>query len=91
MPAVIKPAPQTAYLTEAMFREMLASGLLPEGAVQLISGDAVDFLPHLQEQDVLTFTGSAATGKKLKSPSKPHRQSGSFYDGSGFAQQCRAG
>ena len=67
MPAVIKPAPQTAYLAEAMFREMLASGLLPEGAVQLVNGDAVDFLPHLAEQDVLTFTGSAATGKKLKS------------------------
>ena len=66
MPAVIKPAPQTAYLAEAMFREMLASGLLPEGAVQLVNGNAVDFLPHLSEQDVLTFTGSAATGKKLK-------------------------
>ena len=66
MPGIVKPAPQTAYLTEAMFREMLASGLLPEGAVQLVSGDAVDFFPHLLEQDVVTFTGSASTGKKLK-------------------------
>ncbi len=66
MPGIVKPAPQTAYLTEAMFREVLASGLLPEGAVQLVSGDAVDFFPHLLEQDVVTFTGSASTGKRLK-------------------------
>lgn len=64
--AVIKPAPQTAYLAEAMFREMLASGLLPEGALQLVSGEAVDFMPHLLEQDAVTFTGSASTGKRLK-------------------------
>ena len=66
MPGIVKPAPQTAYLTEAMFREMLASGLLPEGAVQLVSGDAVNFFSHLKEQDVVTFTGSASTGKKLR-------------------------
>ena len=66
MPAVIKPAPQTAYLAEAMFREMLNTGLLPEGAVQLVAGDAVDFFPHLVEQDVVTFTGSASTGKRLR-------------------------
>jgi oxepin-CoA hydrolase/3-oxo-5,6-dehydrosuberyl-CoA semialdehyde dehydrogenase len=66
MPAVVKPAPQTAYLAEAVFREMIVSGLLPEGAVQLVSGDAVDFFPHLVEQDVVTFTGSAAVGRKLR-------------------------
>ena len=66
VPAVIKPAPQTAYLAEAMFREMLRANLLPEGAVQLLAGDIVDFLPHLREQDAVTFTGSAETGKKLR-------------------------
>ena len=66
MPAVVKPAPQTAYLAEAMFREMLNTGLLPEGAVQLVAGDAVDFFSHLVEQDVVTFTGSASTGKRLR-------------------------
>ena len=66
VPAVIKPAPQTSYLAEAMFREMLRANLLPEGAVQLLAGDIVDFLPHLQEQDAVTFTGSAETGKKLR-------------------------
>ena len=66
VPSIIKPAPQTAYLAEAMVREMVASGFLPEGSLQLISGDIVDFLPHLAEQDVVTFTGSARTGKMLK-------------------------
>jgi oxepin-CoA hydrolase/3-oxo-5,6-dehydrosuberyl-CoA semialdehyde dehydrogenase len=66
VPAIVKPATPTAYLTEAMFREMLACGLLPEGAVQLVCGGAGDLLDHLKEQDVATFTGSAATGKKLK-------------------------
>jgi len=66
VPAIIKPAPQTAYLAEAMFREMLSSGLLPEGAVQLIAGGDIDLLGFLEEQDAATFTGSAATGRKLK-------------------------
>ncbi len=66
VPAVIKPAPQTSYLAVVMFQEMLATNLLPEGAVQLLAGDIVDFLPHLSEQDAVTFTGSAETGKKLK-------------------------
>ncbi len=66
VPAVIKPAPQTSYLAVAMFQEMLAANLLPEGSVQLLAGDIVDFLPHLNEQDAVTFTGSAETGKKLK-------------------------
>ena len=66
VPAVIKPAPQTSYLAELMFRETLRTNLLPEGAVQLLAGDIVDFLPHLSEQDAITFTGSAETGKKLR-------------------------
>ena len=66
VPAVMKPAPQTSYLAVVMFQEMLKANLLPEGAVQLLAGDIVDFLPHLSEQDAVTFTGSAETGKKLK-------------------------
>ena len=66
LPCIVKPAPQTAYLCEAMVKEIIASGLLPEGSLQLISGDVVDFLEHVDEQDVVSFTGSAATGKRLK-------------------------
>jgi len=66
MSAVVLPAPQTAYLTEAVVREIIASGILPEGALQLISGTAKNILDTVESQDVITFTGSAAIGRKLK-------------------------
>ncbi|MBW9113764.1 phenylacetic acid degradation bifunctional protein PaaZ [Rhizobium cauense] len=66
MPAIIKPASQTAYLTELVVRRMIATGLLPEGAVQLVCGSVGDLLDHVDGQDVVTFTGSAWTGRKLK-------------------------
>ncbi|MAY22770.1 MAG: phenylacetic acid degradation bifunctional protein PaaZ [Flavobacteriaceae bacterium] len=66
MPAVVLPAPQTAYLTEAVVKEIIASGILPEGALQLISGTAKSILDTVQSQDVVTFTGSASTGRLLK-------------------------
>jgi oxepin-CoA hydrolase/3-oxo-5,6-dehydrosuberyl-CoA semialdehyde dehydrogenase len=67
LPAVVKPATVTSYLTEAVVREIVASGILPEGALQLICGSAGDLLNHVNAQDVVTFTGSAYTGLKLKS------------------------
>lgn len=66
MPAVVKPATITSYLTEAVVREIIASGILPEGALQLICGSAGDLLDHVGSQDVITFTGSASTGMQLK-------------------------
>ncbi|WOS61965.1 phenylacetic acid degradation bifunctional protein PaaZ [Sinorhizobium fredii] len=66
MPAIVKPASQTAYLTELMVRRMVETGLLPEGAVQLVCGSTGDLLDHVDGQDVVTFTGSAVTGRKLK-------------------------
>ena len=66
VPAVVKPATGSAYLTEAMVREIIASGLLPEGVLQLICGSTGNLLDHLTEQDVVTFTGSAETGRMLK-------------------------
>jgi oxepin-CoA hydrolase/3-oxo-5,6-dehydrosuberyl-CoA semialdehyde dehydrogenase len=67
MPAIVKPASQTAYLTELMVRRMIETGILPEGSVQLIAGSVGDLLDHVEGQDVVTFTGSASTGRKLKS------------------------
>jgi oxepin-CoA hydrolase/3-oxo-5,6-dehydrosuberyl-CoA semialdehyde dehydrogenase len=67
MPAVVKPATVTSYLTEAVVKEIVASGILPEGALQLLCGSAGDMLDHVVSQDVITFTGSATTGLKLKS------------------------
>jgi len=66
MPAIVKPATVTSYLTEAMVRAMIESGILPEGALQLIVGSTGDLLDHVTGQDVVTFTGSASTGRKLK-------------------------
>ncbi len=66
VPAVVKPATVTSYLTEAMVKDIVESGILPEGALQLIVGSAGDLLDHVDSQDVVTFTGSAATGRMLK-------------------------
>lgn len=66
MPAIVKPATVTSYLTEAVVRKIIASGILPEGSLQLICGSAGDLLDHVGPQDVVTFTGSAATGLLLK-------------------------
>ncbi|MCB1409735.1 MAG: phenylacetic acid degradation bifunctional protein PaaZ, partial [Rhodobacteraceae bacterium] len=66
MPAIIKPASQTAYLTELVVRRIIETGLLPEGALQLICGSTGDLLDHVTGQDVVTFTGSASTGRMLK-------------------------
>ncbi|MBP6826573.1 MAG: phenylacetic acid degradation bifunctional protein PaaZ, partial [Saprospiraceae bacterium] len=66
MPAVVKPSEQTSYLTEAMVRDIIASGILPEGALQLVVGSGRGILDPVRSQDVVTFTGSAETGRKLR-------------------------
>ena len=70
MPAIVKPATVTSFLTEAIVKEIIASNILPEAALQLICGSAGDLLSHTIDQDVITFTGSASTGLMLKS--NPH-------------------
>lgn len=66
VPAIVKPATVTSFLTEAMVKDIIASGILPEGSLQLICGSAGDLLDHVESQDVVTFTGSASTGRMLK-------------------------
>ncbi|MFN0080951.1 MAG: phenylacetic acid degradation bifunctional protein PaaZ [Ferruginibacter sp.] len=70
MPSVVKPATVTSYLTEAVVKEIIASGILPQGALQLICGSAGNMLDYVTSQDVVTFTGSADTGLKLRSHPK---------------------
>ncbi|WP_129790602.1 phenylacetic acid degradation bifunctional protein PaaZ [Sphingosinicella sp. CPCC 101087] len=67
VPAIVKPASSTAYLAEAAFRIMIEAGVLPDGALQFIAGSTGDLLDHLTLQDVVSFTGSAATAMKLQS------------------------
>ena len=66
VPAIVKPATQTSYLTERVFRRMIESGILPPGAVQLLCGSTGDLFDHLTCQDVVSFTGSASTAHKLR-------------------------
>ena len=66
VPAVVKPATATAYLAELAFRLIIASGELPEGAVQLICGGVGDLFDHLTCQDTIAFTGSASTARRLR-------------------------
>jgi len=66
VPAIVKPATATSYLTELVVRDIIASGILPEGSLQLICGSARNILDHVDSQDVVTFTGSADTGRFLK-------------------------
>jgi oxepin-CoA hydrolase/3-oxo-5,6-dehydrosuberyl-CoA semialdehyde dehydrogenase len=67
VPAIVKPASATAWLTEAAFRVMVEANVLPPGAVQLIVGGVGDLFDHLSLQDVVSFTGSANTAMKLQS------------------------
>lgn len=66
VPAIVKPATVTSFLTEAVVKEIVSSGILPEGSLQLICGSANGILDHVQSQDIVTFTGSASTGMMLK-------------------------
>jgi len=70
VPAVVKPSETTSYLTELMVKEIIDSKILPEGSLQLVSGFGRGIIDHVTNQDVVTFTGSAATGMKLKA--MPH-------------------
>ncbi len=66
MPAIVKPASATAYLTEAAVRIMIEANVLPQGALQLVAGSLGDLFDHLACQDVVSFTGSAQTAEKLQ-------------------------
>ncbi len=66
VPAIIKPASSTAYLTELVFRRMIESEILPEGSIQLICGGVGDLFDHLNCQDTVAFTGSKSTADMLQ-------------------------
>lgn len=66
VPAIVKPATSTAYLTECVVRRIVAAGILPEGALQLVCGSLGDLFEHLDCQDIVSFTGSASTAQRLR-------------------------
>jgi len=67
VPAIVKPATVTCYVTELMVKEIVDAKILPEGSLQLICGSARGILETVTSQDLVTFTGSATTGRMLKS------------------------
>ncbi len=67
VPSVVKPSPFGSYLTYEVFKDMIESGFLPEGAIQLVCGEPGNILDYVQDGDSVLFTGSANTGRKLKS------------------------
>jgi len=78
VPAIVKPATLTSYLTEAVFQEIIKSNILPAGSLQLICGSARGILDTVQSEDVITFTGSADTGRSLKSHPRIVQEAVSF-------------
>ncbi len=78
VPAIVKPASSTAYLTEIVVRRMMKSGILPPGSVQLILGGVGDLFDHLSCQDTVAFTGSKATAEKLQRHPRVIAESVSF-------------
>ena len=67
VPALVKPSEFTCYLTEVMVRDIITSKILPEGSLQLVCGLGRGIIDHVDCRDTVTFTGSASTGKILKS------------------------
>src|SRR6202167_1661574 len=78
VPVIVKPATATAYLTELAVRRIIESGILPEGALQLVCGSLGDLFDHLTCQDIVCFTGSAATAAKLRTHPRVVRHSVPF-------------
>lgn len=66
LPTIVKPASPTAYVTEGVVRAITESGILPPGSLQLLTGGARGIFSHLDERDLVAFTGSASTARRLK-------------------------
>jgi oxepin-CoA hydrolase/3-oxo-5,6-dehydrosuberyl-CoA semialdehyde dehydrogenase len=78
VPALVKPSEHTCYLTEVVVRDIISSKILPEGSLQLICGLGRGILDHVDARDMVTFTGSASTGKLLKGLPRISQESVSF-------------
>lgn len=78
VPALVKPSEYTCFLTEVVVRDIVASNILPEGSLQLVCGLGRGILDHVDTRDIVTFTGSAATGKILKGLPRISEQSVAF-------------
>lgn len=67
MPVLTKPATSSALVATRMIELIVDQQVLPEGALSLLAGGVGDLLDHVGPQDVVAFTGSGATGEKVRS------------------------
>ena len=86
VPAIVKPATSTSYLTELVFRRIVESGLLPEGAAQLICGSVGDLFDHLEKPGCRFFHGLGFDGALAAPASVGHRSLGALYCRNRFDQ-----
>jgi oxepin-CoA hydrolase/3-oxo-5,6-dehydrosuberyl-CoA semialdehyde dehydrogenase len=91
VPAIVKPASSTAYLTELMVQQIVASGILPDGALQLICGSVGDLFDHLNCQDTIAFTGSKGTAEFLQQHPQVINQSVAFTAETDSLNSCILG
>ena len=67
MPICVKPATSTSALTARAMAILIEAGVAPNGVLSMICGGAGDLLEHVTPQDVVAFTGSAATAAMIRS------------------------
>ncbi len=67
VPSLVKPATRAALLTCHLVEAIVESGILPNGSISLLVGSGADLLDHLESQDAVLFTGSAETGRAIRS------------------------
>lgn len=74
VPVLVKPATATAWLAQKMVEDVVQAGVLPEGVISIVCGRAGKLLDAITGEDVIAFTGSAATGERIRThPAVAHR------------------
>jgi oxepin-CoA hydrolase/3-oxo-5,6-dehydrosuberyl-CoA semialdehyde dehydrogenase len=66
VPVIEKPGTPTALLAWRVAQILVESGKLPEGSYQFVAGSLGELIGELGPMDCIAFTGSSATGAKLR-------------------------
>ncbi len=86
VPAIVKPATATSYLTELVVRRIVESGILPPGSLQLLCGSAGDLFDHLDLPGRRGVHGLGEHGVVAAAASERDRALGAVHGGDGFAE-----
>jgi 3,4-dehydroadipyl-CoA semialdehyde dehydrogenase len=66
MPVFTKPAVSTSLVAHRILEILVEKTVLPPGSLSILVGPVGDLLHHVAPQDVVAFTGSGATGSKIR-------------------------